>query len=524
MPVPTLRPYQSDLADLIRAAFQRHRSVLAVAPTGSGKTVLFSYIASRAAARGHRVIIMAHRVELIDQISRSLTDFGTTHGYIAAGYPRAGRLPVQVASVFTLARRLARTPAPTLIIVDEAHHSVRATTWGKVLAAYPDARVLGVTATPIRLSGEGLGECFDDMIVGPTIEELTVSGALVPCKVYAPPLITTDGLHIRGGDFSANELSARADTAKITGDAVDHYRRHAHGRAAIAFCVSIQHAEHVAAQFEAAGYPARSVDGRMDRTLRRDIVAAFTAGHLKVLTSCDLVSEGFDCPRIEVGISLRPTQSFGLWMQQVGRCLRPWPGKSQALIFDHAGNTERHLWTPGMPVEWSLDGGLTRARKSDVEIHVRICPVCFAAVRSGPPLCLECGAQFPVKPRALDEEEGTLVEVDTAAIEAQRVARRLQEKQETYRARDYDSLVTLGRARGYKSPEKWARSIMDWRESKSRERIQAQERSRRTQADLFVLVVHQLADLCLQRNVIAEGQGVDCCRANAPKPARRSSP
>lgn len=325
MTAPTLRPYQQQGVADIRAAYASgHRRALYVLPTGGGKTLTFSYITHHAAAKRQRVWILAHRVELLDQISRTLGEFGTRHGFIAAGYPAHKDALVQVAGVFTVARRLPgervafhnRVAAPDLIICDEAHHATNATTWGRILSAFPRARVLGVTATPCRLDGTGLGECFDAMVLGPSVAELTAQGALVPLKAYAPASIATEGLHTRAGEFIASELAVRADNATVTGDAVAHYRRLADGKAAVAFCVSVEHARHVAESFTAAGIPAQSVDGTMDRTVRRAVIEAFVKGQIRVLTSCDLVSEGFDVPRVEVGISLRPTQSTGLWLQQ----------------------------------------------------------------------------------------------------------------------------------------------------------------------------------------------------------------
>lgn len=414
--------------------------MLLVAPTGSGKTVMFSYITSEAAKRGGVVWILAHRVELVDQISRTLAEFGVAHSFVAAGYDYDPRAAVYVCSVFTVAKRLGKVRAPSLIVVDEAHHAIGATTWGKVLTGYPGSRVLGVTATPIRLSGEGLGECFARMVVGPTVADLIRLGALCDYTAFAPPLIRTDGLRTRAGEFVAKELRAAADNSRVTGDAVLHYQRLAMGRRAVAFCVSVAHAEHVAQEFNAAGIRAQSVDGSLDRDLRRAIIRSYVAGEIEVLTSCDLVSEGFDVPAVEVAISLRPTQSEGLWLQQCGRVLRPSPGKPGALIVDHAGNIERH----GLPDDervWSL-AGRDAKEKDAAAIGVRVCPKCFRAVRAGVTVC-PCGAAFPVQPREVEVAEGDLEEVDKEAL---RRARRREERS----CRTLEDYQALAAARGYK--------------------------------------------------------------------------
>lgn len=458
MTTPTLRPYQSDLVARIRIQYKSYRSVLAVAPTGSGKTVIFSYIADHASRRNNTVLILAHRAELIDQISAALTSFGTPHGMIAAGYREDYRHAVQLGSVFTVAKRLDRIRPPTLIVVDEAHHAVNSTTWGKVISRYPDAKVLGVTATPVRLSGEGLRECFQTMILGPTVPDLVSIGALCPVRVFAPPTISTEGLHTRMGDFVKSELTAVTDTPTVTGDAVAHYQRHAPGKAAVAFCVSVAHAEHVAAQFKAAGILAYSVDGSLDRLVRRQIVAAFIRREIQVLTSCDIVSEGFDIPHCEVGISLRPTQSEGLWLQQCGRILRPAPGKTHALILDHAGNTQRHGF-PDEVREWSLDA--TRGDKGGDSSNrgVRICPKCFGAMRAGTPICSYCQHVFVASPREVEQVEGELVELDRVAVQEQR-------RQEQGMARTREELVAVAVRRGYGRPEVWADAILRYREKK----------------------------------------------------------
>lgn len=453
-----LRPYQESAVDAVRESLRRHPSTLLVAPTGSGKTVMFSYISSRAVQKGKRIWIMAHRQELVDQISDTLNRFDVGHGFIAAGYPKSPRMHVQVASVQTLIRRMPETLPPDLIIIDEAHHATAKNTIGRILASYPQAKWLGVTATPTRLSGEGLGDVFKDMVLGPSTLELIELGALCPPTVYAPPTVDLSQLHVRAGDFVTAEAEAAMDKPKITGSAVAHYRKHAEGKRAVAFCTSIAHAQHVAMEFVDAGYKAVHVDGTMDRQVRKRVVASFQKGEIHVLTSCDLISEGFDCPGIEVGISLRPTASLGLWIQQVGRCLRTADGKDRAIILDHAGNTLRH----GLPTDeraWSL-AGRERARRNQASdsISVRVCPQCFSAQPSGPPSCKHCGHIFPIAARKVEEVEGELEEVT-----ASRVARKEQGS-----ARSIEALIELGKLRGYRDPLSWANHVYRGRMAKRR--------------------------------------------------------
>jgi DNA repair protein RadD len=452
MPI-TLRPYQAAGKQAIRASFGAgKRAPLYVLPTGGGKTCLFAAIAHGAATKGNRVLILSHRIELVDQISDALTVADTPHGYIAASYAYVDH-PCMIASVPTLARRIEGIPKPQLIIVDEAHHA-RAALWESILQHWPKAKLLGVTATPVRASGEGLGKIFDDLIVGPSIAELTPQ-YLAPARVFAPPTVDTSGLHTRAGDFIAAESEELIDKPAITGDAVAHYEKHARGLPALAFCVSVQHAKNTAEQFRAAGYAAMELDGGTAREIRRGVVADFRAGRIKVLTSCELFSEGFDCPGVHVGIMLRPTQSLGLHCQQIGRILRPCDGKEHAIMLDHVGNTGRH----GLPNEerkWSLDG--EDRKKGKTTAAVKVCPQCFRALPPRTMVCTECGYEFDIQPREVEEREGELREI-TAEELAKRRAR-----VEQGRAQSLEELRELGRSKGYKPG--WAERVWGAREAK----------------------------------------------------------
>ena len=434
-----LRPYQIEGVERIRAAFsQGKRAPLYALPTGGGKTVIFSHIAHGAAAKGNRVLILSHRIELVDQISAALAESDTPHGFIAAGYSDEVR-QTMVASVQTLIRRLDEVPEPQLIIVDEAHHS-RAATWESVLTRWPKSRLLGVTATPVRASGEGLGKIFDELIVGPTTAELIQLKFLSQPRVFIPSTIDTSGLHRRGGDFVTSEAEALMNRPVITGSALAEYEKFANKMPAMAFCVSVSHAHAVAEQFRTAGHAAVALDGGTEREIRRGIVTDFHAGTIRVLTSCDLFSEGFDIPGVHAGILLRPTDSLGLYLQQVGRILRVAKDKTHALILDHVGNTQRH----GLPTDerqWSLDG--VDKTKSNVA-PIKVCPACFCAMQSTATHCPECAFEFKGKPREVAEREGELEELTPEALEKRRA------RIEQGRAQSLEDLIEIGRQRGYK--------------------------------------------------------------------------
>jgi DNA repair protein RadD len=423
--VITLRPYQSAAIQDIRAAFAAgFNAPLYVSPTGSGKTTVFAAIAESSEKRGKRVLIICHRVELVDQIVERLRQFNVNPDIIAASYARrsAGRWvkcnttqAVSVASVQTLIRRLDSYAPPTLIIGDEAHHFVEGNTFSQIVRAYPHAKLLGTTATPIRLDGRGLSSHFDKLIVGPGIRELTEMGYLARARIFAPPTVDTSGLHIRAGDFKHEESEALMDTPTITGDALTHYQRLAMGLQALVFCTSVAHAHHIAEQFRVAGISALALDGGTDKEVRRMAVRDFRDGKIKVMASCDLFSEGLDIENVHVGILLRPTASEGLFRQQVGRILRPAPGKCEALILDHCNNTMK-FGLPDEDREWTLTSDVA-IKKKDPGFSVRVCPKCFAASPPRALVCVNCGEAFEIQPRQnIKEKEGELVEITAEEI------------------------------------------------------------------------------------------------------------
>jgi superfamily II DNA or RNA helicase len=405
-----LRPYQQQLVTDIRLQYQLgHRKVLMVLSTGGGKTCIFSHIAQAAAKKGNRVLIAVHRQELLDQACRSLP---MAHGVIAANRAMDLSAAVQVASVQTLARRLHKLPRDffQLVIIDEAHHS-NAGTWARTLEHFHQAHLLGVTATPCRGDGRGLGDYYQAMVEGPSAAWLTDNGYLAPARVLAPPGFDTTGLRKRMGDFDTREAEHRIGT--IMGDCLSHYRKHLEGQTAIAFCCSVAHAEAVARLFMGAGIPAASIDGSMTSEQRRDLLQALGTGRIKVLTSCALIGEGVDVPSVGGCILLRPTASTSLHLQMIGRCLRPSPGKAAAVVLDHVGNTLRlghHL----EPREWTLEGLAKRDR--DKAPSVKVCPQCFAAMASQAKQCGECGHTFAAEVRELQQVDGELQEIALSGI------------------------------------------------------------------------------------------------------------
>lgn len=449
-----LRPKQAVFMDDLRIAFRTYARVLGVGPTGFGKTVVFSAIAHGAASKGNNVLIGAHRVELLDQISEALAQANTPHGFIAADYEYKPQ-QTMVASIQTLVRRLDKIRPPQLIIIDEAHHAM-AQTYRRILSQWPQAKVLGVTATPIRTSGAGLGDLFHTMVVGPTIPELIEDGHLSPFRVFAPPTMDTSGLHMRAGDYVPSEIEALANKPSVTGSALNEYRKLSDGKRALAFCTSVEHAHSVANEFREAGYAALALDGGTDRGIRRQAVADFKRGAIQIMASCDLFSEGFDCGGVECGIFLRPTASLGLYQQQVGRCLRIAEGKSHAVLLDHAGNCVR-FGLPDTPRDWSLKGeGPEKGAKR--EVSCRICPSCWAANKTAARACANCGHPFPVKSREVEQREGELVELTAESIAKKR------ERRDQGMAQSLEALIRIEKRKKYRPG--WALKVFNAREAK----------------------------------------------------------
>jgi len=443
----TLRPYQVALLDGARVAFrERKRAVLLQLPTGGGKTVSGSQMIAGSSAKGKICWWLAHRRELIGQTSKTFAAMGIMHGIIAGGNSSDPGKRVQIGSIQTVARRLETLTPPDLIIFDECHH-LGASQWQKVFDAYPQAKIIGLTATPWRLDGKGLGQWFEEMVSGPTVAELIAEGSLSAYRLFAPTQVDTSAIKLQAGDFKKDDLAKLMDKPTIVGDAVNHYRRLCAGKRAVAFAVNVDHSRHIAAQFDASGIRAEHVDGTMDSASRDGAIQRFIAGETLILTNCELFGEGFDVPAIEAVILLRPTKSLSLHLQQVGRALRPSPGKAEAIILDHAGNSLTH-GLPDDDREWTLADREKRKKSDKATVAIKTCSECFAVYRPAPK-CPQCGHVAEAKGREIEHVDGTLQEVDPAVLRAAR-------KQEERRAQSIDDLIALGKSRGYKNPAAWA--------------------------------------------------------------------
>jgi len=395
-----LRGYQADAIDRVRASWRAgNRRICITAPTGSGKTSIACSIIEGAVEKGSRCLFLAHRTELITQASDRLDSIGLNHGILQANNPR--RRPwtnVQVASIPTLVRRLDRKPTADLIIVDEAHHAL-ASSYLKVLEHYPNAAVLGLTATPWRLDGKGLHSVFQDLIVVAQAYELVPDYLMAP-RVFAPDKPNLSKIHITAGDFNLEELEQAMNTKRLVGNVVEHWQKFSNGARTLVFAVTVAHSMALRDRFVEAGIRAEHLDANTHPVERAAILDRLRAGVTPVVCNVGICTEGLDLPELGVVSLARPTQSSCLYLQMVGRIMRPAPGKPAPIVLDHADCVRRH-GHPLDPREYTLEDlpRPGRGKKSDEESpndKAKVCKTCFAVAPMQARVCPECGAPFIV--------------------------------------------------------------------------------------------------------------------------------
>jgi superfamily II DNA or RNA helicase len=446
-----LRPYQekilNDCRDQMRNGVKR---ILICLPTGGGKTAISTKIISNAAQKGLRCIFLVHRVELIEQTAATFIKFGLKFGIIAAGYEDDSNdhLPIQIASISTIyRRRKSQAVHPYDIdIVDEAVH-ISSKAWLEVIELWPNAYRIGLTATPRRLSGEGFTDIFDTMVLGPTTSWLIENQFLSSYKFYGPQVANFSKVKVTRGEYDTIEVEHIINKIGITGGVIEHYKRLAHNKRAIVFCASTEHSKAVAEQFNQAGYQAAHVDALTQKTTRKQIMADFRAGTIKVLTNVNLFIEGVDVPALEACILLRPTKSLALYLQAVGRALRYQDDKT-AIIIDHVGNCQTH----GLPNEqhdWSLNGHSKKEHKEQEQgVAIKVCQSCYAVYKPSLKACPYCGATGAKEIKTPKQIAGELEEIKQLNIKAR--------KQEESRAVTFADFVEIGKKRGYANPTGWA--------------------------------------------------------------------
>ncbi|MDE2098429.1 MAG: DEAD/DEAH box helicase [Patescibacteria group bacterium] len=400
-----LRPYQLELIDrLTEEAGKGHRRLLLQLFMGGGKTVIVSQIISHAAANGKHVLFLAHRRELVDQAAEKLEKFGIEPSIMRAGDPYDPTLPVIVASLPTLhswvvRRKTERVPKADLVVFDEAHH-VASKTWANIAALYPDAIILGMTATPQTKTGKGLAAHFDVLVKGPTVEELINDGYLVPVRYLAPSIPDLQGVKVVAGDYTEKDLARKLDKVELIGDVCQNWLKFASDRKTLVFGSGVQHSQHICARFNELGVRAAHIDGKTPAEERDRVLKDFKEGSLQVLSNCMVYTEGTDLPMASALILARPTKSQTLYFQMVGRALRTHSGKKDALILDHSG-TVYDLGKIEWPVDWELTYNTETEKSKRLQKQRRVkraitCQKCQTIYEHRPD-CPTCGTIPEVK-------------------------------------------------------------------------------------------------------------------------------
>lgn len=351
-----LREYQKDGIKKIFEAWDPKRSnlknVLFQMPTGTGKTTVFSEIVRKAHAKNKYVLIVVHRTELVEQIAERLKSFGVSVGIISASNTREPDKEVQVATIQTLSRR--DYPKADIVIIDECHHS-KAATYQKLWEIYPEARFLGVTATPVRINGDGFDDLFDILIPLGRLSVFIESGYLAKIKhlVSGTPDVTKVKQKMR--DYDLQMLKIVMMNNSLMANLIDTYKKNALGKKTIVFAVDIEHSKSIVERYTNAGIASAHLDANTPKQERKAILDRFKSGEILVLSNVDIVSEGFDVPDCEVVQLARPTKSLVLYLQQVGRCMRPSSNKEFGIVLDNAGLWLEHGLSYIDRV-WSLKG------------------------------------------------------------------------------------------------------------------------------------------------------------------------
>ena len=397
--------------DAIRDLICEYRAVLYQAATGSGKTVVAGYIAQAARKKGRRILILVHRRELVRQFVNTLTKAGLGQdvGVVCRGFAPAPWAQIQVAMVFSWCRRKPHFK-PDLIFVDEAHHA-KAESWHNVLAWYPNARIIGMTATPLRLDGQGLDPPFEAIHCGLSISELIALKRLAPTRVIRVPVgFGGAGLKKTAGEYNLKQMDSRA-TPKVVANATNVYLNYLIGKRTIMFGVTKRHARDTANSLIEAGVRAAYVADETPEAVRDETFRKFSDGMLDVVCNVGLIDEGFDVPTCDAVMDVAHTASLGRYMQRAGRYMRYLIGKV-GILADCVGNTYRH-GLPDIDRHWSLsssqEGNGAPVNTAHKGTALRCCKSCLTLFESRYSKCPYCG----------DVHDGRPVsEVDVELIEA----------------------------------------------------------------------------------------------------------
>ena len=425
-----LREYQKDLINNIRAEIMAHKKrICAVLGCGGGKSVIQGNMAADDTKKKNRVLFIVHRKELCQQIERTFHKCGVDFKYCTVGM------------VQSLCRRVPKLKEPELILVDECHH-ILSNSYRKIIDHFPNAIVVGFTATPVRMNEGGLGDVFESLIESVSTKWLIENHYLAPYKYYGVDLADTRNLHTKNGEFDQDEVENLMAKTVIYGDTVENWKKFAEGRQTIVYCSSINTSKATAEAFQDAGIKAAHLDGAANKAKREEIVTDFRRGKIQVLCNVDLFGEGFDVPDCEAVVLLRPTKSLALHIQQSMRSMRYKEGKT-AIIIDHVGNYLRH-GLPDDEREWSLE---PKKQKMECKANVKTCPNCFAVVPAGKPVCPNCGYRFRAEQKTLEVIKGVILqEISERPYSDYKKCRTFEELELFRKAKKYKFGWTIHRA------------------------------------------------------------------------------
>lgn len=426
-----LRDYQREILVRTAQALRIHRRICVQAPTGAGKTHLIAAVVAAAVFFGLRVLILATRTRLVRQLHDRLDLFEIPHGVIAASLAGLSNWSktVQVASVDTLYRRCvvdSRMPLPgaDVVIFDEAHLALGASRQ-KILNSYPNAWQFGFTATPAKTSGSNLRDQFDALVLGPSVPDLIASGMLVKPRIFSRPVVSAKDLKAVSkssatGDYVTGELSQLLSRPKLVGDVVTNWLRIANGQRTLVFACDKAHGTQIVTEFRQAGVACEQLTDDDDDATREEAIARLEAGATQVLVNCFLLSYGIDIPRVECVVLARPTRSVVLYLQAVGRGMRPSDGKQFVTVIDH-GRVVENLGLPTYDRDWSLDGQNVNARARDemaerksADEKPRECKECHCMwlVTEEGADCPHCGWHPVVKAKPVQVTQADLAEIN----------------------------------------------------------------------------------------------------------------
>ncbi|MDJ0718091.1 MAG: DEAD/DEAH box helicase [Prochloraceae cyanobacterium] len=372
-----LRDYQIEWIDAIYEAWRTGaRRVLAQLPTGGGKTVALSHISKNFFVENKKVLVIAHRLELIEQAAEKLfAVIGEPVGTIKHGIEPNYHRRIQVGSIQTLLRRDLKTIVPEvgLLVCDEAHHAT-ATSYRQIFDFYKQSLILGVTATPLRMDGVGFEDLFEHLVVGEPTSTLIKRGYLCPYRLFvSEETISTVGVKKSKKDFQARDLALAVTTQISPSDIYRNWRNYGEGKRTVIFASSLEHSKAIAKTFINNEVMAMHLDGETPDEQRRQMLKQFEAGSIKVITNYQILTEGYDCENLECVYCLRPTLSTTLWLQMVGRSLRTSHSKPYSIIIDLTENWKVH-GLPDDERQWSLSASVTK--KTFVGDRTLVCHQC----------------------------------------------------------------------------------------------------------------------------------------------------